>query len=109
MSYHPTTYGTTCGGRARFSEEDFPIYNRIGELRAAHGLFRKELAADLYMNHRTIGALENGYCETSLREAFRISRYFGLALELVFSNEPLAALPEPLPELQRPHSEGATA
>lgn len=99
MSRHARTYGSNYG----LSEEQvFPIYNRLRELRAAHGLSRKELAADVRMNHRTIGRLENGHCETDLREAFRISRHFGVPLELVFSTEPLAELPEELPDLQRP-------
>lgn len=106
MSRHPRRYGSTYG---LFEEQVFPIYNRLAELRAAHGLSRKELADDVRMNHRTIGRLENGYCESGLREAFRISRYFGLPLELVFSTEPLAGLPEPLPGLQRPRSEEASA
>ncbi len=96
---HPSTHGGSYGLSA---EQVFPIYNRVGELRTAYGLSRKELADDLRMNHRTIGRLENGRCETSLREAFRIGRYFGLPLEMVFSTEPLADLPEELPELRRP-------
>lgn len=102
MSRHPRRYGSTYG----FSEDQvFPIYNHLAEFRAAHGLSRKELAEDVRMNHRIIDLLENGYCESGLREAFRISRYFGLPLELVFSTEPLAVLPKPLPGLKRPHRE----
>lgn len=106
MSRHPRRYGSTYG----LSEDQvFPIYNRLAELRAAHGLSRKELADDVRINHRTIDLLENGYCESGLREAFRISRYFGLPLEMVFSTEPLAELPDALAELVRPTSKQASA
>ncbi len=64
------------------------IRNRIAVLRAERGLSRQQLADALDINVQTVGYLERGDYNPSLELAFRISEYFGLPLEAVFSRQP---------------------
>ena len=66
-----------------------PIYNRVPVLRAERGLSRKDLAALVGVNFQTIGYLERGDYQPSLDLAFRLSEYFGLPIEAIFSRAPL--------------------
>ena len=61
--------------------------NRLEELRKARGIKQEELAAALEVSHQTIGALENGRYNPSILLAFKIARYFGLAIEEIFIYE----------------------
>ena len=70
------------------------IYNRIPVLRAERGLSRLELADALGVNYQTIGYLERGEYRPSLELALRLSQYFGLPVEAVFSLSPLRPLSE---------------
>lgn len=77
------------------------IYNRISVLRNERGLSRKELADQVGVNFQTVGYLERQEYNPSLDLAFRISKYFGLPIELIFSTEPMRPLSEELLLLKR--------
>lgn len=77
------------------------IYNRIGVLRAERGLSRKELAEAVGVNFQTIGYLERGDYNPSLELAFKLSEYFGLPIEIIFSTKPLRPLSEALFEVRK--------
>ena len=69
-----------------------PIRNRITVLRAERGLSRQQLAGALRINYQTVGYLERGEYNPSLELAFRISEFFGLPMEAVFSRRPFAPM-----------------
>lgn len=64
------------------------IYNRIAMLRVERGVSRRQLAEALGVHYQTIGYLERGEYSPSLYLALRISEYFGVAVEVVFSTAP---------------------
>ena len=68
------------------------LYNRLPVLRAERGLSRHDLAAAVGVNYQTIGYLERGDYKPSLELAFRLSEYFGLPIEAIFSREPFKPL-----------------
>lgn len=72
------------------------IYNRVKILRVEKGLSRKELAAAVGVNFQTIGYLERGDYNASLELAFKLSEYFELPLNMVFSPRPFKSLAEQL-------------
>ena len=61
--------------------------NRLEEVRKAQGLRQEELAEALEVSRQTIGSLENGRYNPSILLAFKIARYFGLAIEEIFLYE----------------------
>jgi len=63
-------------------------------LRAERGLSRSDLADALDINFQTIGYLERGDFNPSLELAFKISEYFGLPIEAIFSRKPFRPLSE---------------
>ena len=78
------------------------IYNRIPVLRAERGLSRQDLADALGVNYQTIGYLERGDYSPSLELALRLSEYFRLPVEAVFSLRPLGLLSESIFANSRP-------
>jgi len=72
------------------------LYNRISVLRQERGLSRRELADIIGVNFQTVGYLERGEYNPSLDLAFRISEYFELPIEAIFSTGPLKPLSEEL-------------
>lgn len=74
------------------------IYNRLAVLRADRGLSRQVLADAVGVNYQTIGYLERGDYRPSLELAFRLSEFFGLPIELIFSTSPLKPMSEALLE-----------
>jgi DNA-binding XRE family transcriptional regulator len=68
--------------------EDAPLHNRLPVLRAERGLSRKDLAEAIDVNYQTVGYLERGDYSPSLDLAFRLSDFFGLPIEAIFSREP---------------------
>jgi len=72
------------------------LHNRIAVLRAERGLSRADLADSLDINFQTIGYLERGDFNPSLELAFKISEYFGLPIEAIFSRKPFRPLSEEL-------------
>jgi len=81
--------------------ENMTVYNRISVLRAERGLSRVKLAGAVGVNPQTIGFLERGDYIPSLELAFKISRYFRLPMEAVFSTDPFRPLSEQLYTLER--------
>ena len=55
---------------------------------------RQELAEVLEVNYQTVGYIERGDYHPSLELAFRISEFFGLPIEAIFSREPFRPLSE---------------
>ena len=78
------------------------IYNRLPVLRAERGLSRQELAKALGINYQTVGYLERGEYNPSLELAFRISDFFGLPIEAIFSRQPFRPLSEEIYQQNRP-------
>jgi len=77
------------------------VHNRIAVLRAERSLTRQALAAEVGVNPQTIGFLERGDYMPSLELAFKISRFFNLPVEAVFSPDPFRPLSEQLYQMQR--------
>ncbi|WP_024801597.1 helix-turn-helix transcriptional regulator [Nocardia sp. BMG51109] len=68
------------------------IYNRIAMLRAERGISRRQLAEALGVHYQTVGYLERGEYNPSLHLALRISEYFGVTVEVIFSVTPFPRL-----------------
>ena len=68
------------------------VYNRVAVLRAERRISRRELAEALGVHYQTIGYLERGEYSPSLDLAFRISEFFGLPIEAIFSRQPFPLL-----------------
>ena len=72
------------------------LYNRIGVLRQERSISRRQLAEAIGVNFQTVGYLEREEYNPSLDLAFRISEYFGVPVDFVFSTAPLKPLSEEL-------------
>lgn len=68
------------------------MYNRISLLRKERGTSRKELAEAIGVNFQTVGYLEREEYNPSLDLALRISDYFSLPIDFIFSISPLKHL-----------------
>jgi putative transcriptional regulator len=77
------------------------IYNRIAVLRAERRLSRAELAREVGVNPQTIGFLERGDYVPSLDLVFKLSGFFKLPVEAIFSPQPFRPLSEQVYEMQR--------
>jgi putative transcriptional regulator len=77
------------------------IYNRIAVLRAERSISRAELAREVGVNPQTIGFLERGDYLPSLDLVFRLSDFFGLPVEAIFSPKPFRPLSEQVYEMQK--------
>jgi len=76
------------------------LYNRIAVLRKERNISRMELARQIGVNFQTIGYLEREEYNPSLDLALKISEYFVLPVELIFSAQPLKPLSEEIIELK---------
>jgi putative transcriptional regulator len=74
------------------------LYNRIAVLRKERGISRKDLADAVGVNFQTVGYLEREEYNPSLDLALRISEYFGLPVDLIFSTEPMKPLSQEILE-----------
>ena len=74
------------------------IYNRIAVLRQEKSISRKQLAEIIGINFQTVGYLEREEYNPSLDLAFRISEYFDLPVEMIFSTAPLKPMSQELLE-----------
>lgn len=72
------------------------IYNRIALLRQERGVSRKDLSEALGVNFQTIGYLERGEYNPSLDLAFKISAFFNLPIDFIFSTEPFQPMSQEL-------------
>jgi putative transcriptional regulator len=70
------------------------IFNRLSVLRAERAISRVDLARAVEVNYQTIGYLERGDYSPSLELALRLSEFFGLPVEAIFSTKPFAPLSE---------------
>lgn len=61
--------------------------NRLEEIRKKRGIKQEELAESLGVSRQTIGSLENGRYNPSIILAFKIARYFDMAIEEIFIYE----------------------
>lgn len=61
--------------------------NRLEEIRKQKKVTQEELANDLEVSRQTIGSLENGRYNPSIILAFKIARYFDMAIEEIFIYE----------------------
>ena len=61
------------------------LKTRIKELRAARGMDQMQLAELVGVRRETIGRLENGQYNPSLKLAMDIAKVFGLTVEEVFT------------------------
>lgn len=61
------------------------LKTRIKELRAARGMDQAQLAELVGVRRETIGRLENGQYNPSLKLAMDIAKVFGLTVEEVFA------------------------
>ncbi|MFC0013539.1 MULTISPECIES: helix-turn-helix transcriptional regulator [Allobacillus] len=61
--------------------------NRLTEIRKQHRMNQQELADVLEVTRQTIGSIENGRYDPSLQLAFKIARYFDMAIEEIFIDE----------------------
>ena len=61
------------------------LKTRIKELRAARGMDQAQLAELVGVRRETIGRLENGQYNPSLKLAMDIAKVFGLSVEEIFS------------------------
>ena len=61
--------------------------NRLEQLRKQRGISQEELADTLQVSRQTVGSLENGRYNPSILLAFKIARYFGMAIEDIFLYE----------------------
>jgi len=84
------------GNERRDLSEEFRVYNRVKVLRQELDLSRQELANALGIGYRTLGYIERQDYTPSLELAWRISRFFELPLEAVFSPEPFGRMSKEL-------------
>ena len=61
--------------------------NRIEAIRKAMGIRQEEFAKAMGVSRQTISSLENGRYNPSILLAFKIARYFGMAIEDIFIYE----------------------
>ena len=71
---------------------DDAVHNRIALLRADRGVSRRELAEAMGVHYQTIGYLERGEYAPSLALALRLSVFFDVPVEALFSLEPFPSL-----------------
>ena len=68
------------------------VHNRLVVLRAERGLSRQDLADALGVHYQTVGYLERGEYNPTLALALRISAYFDLPVEAIFSLQPFTPM-----------------
>lgn len=61
--------------------------NKLEEIRRQLRINQEELAEALAVSRQTISSLENGRYNPSILLAFRIARYFDMAIEEIFIYE----------------------
>jgi DNA-binding XRE family transcriptional regulator len=84
---------------------DQGLYNRVAVLRVERGLSRQELADALGINYQTVGYIERLDYNPSLELAFRMSEFFRLPIEAIFSREPFAPLSDLVYRSAKPDDE----
>lgn len=67
-------------------------YNRVALLRMGEGVSRAGMAREMGVSAETLAFIERESREPGVILAWRIATYFGLPLELVFSDSPVLSL-----------------
>ncbi|MFY9114886.1 MAG: helix-turn-helix transcriptional regulator [Dethiobacteria bacterium] len=60
------------------------MVNKLKELRREHDLTQEELARALGVTRQTIIAIENNKYNPTLKLAFKMAKYFNVAIEDIF-------------------------
>ena len=58
--------------------------NRIEEIRKERGILQEDMAKAMGVSRQTISSLENGRYNPSILLAYKIAKYFAMAIEEVF-------------------------
>lgn len=61
--------------------------NYLEKIRKQRGIKQEELATILEVSRQTIGSIENGRYNPSIKLAFKIARYFNISIEEIFIYE----------------------
>lgn len=61
--------------------------NKLEAIRKQHGITQEELADAMEVSRQTISSLEKGRYNPSILLAFKLSRYFHMAIEDIFIYE----------------------
>ncbi len=61
--------------------------NKLSELRKKSRITQKTLSEALSVSRQTISAIENGHYSPTLGLAFKMSKYFKLPIEKIFTYE----------------------
>ena len=61
--------------------------NRVEELRRMYGIKQETFAREMGVSRQSIGSIENGRYNPSIQLAFKIARYFNMAIEEIFIYE----------------------
>ncbi|MGD0682097.1 MAG: helix-turn-helix transcriptional regulator [Terracidiphilus sp.] len=77
------------------------MHNRIAVLRTERKISRQELAHEIGVNPQTVGFLERGDYAPSLELVFKLTRFFNLPVEAIFSPEPFRPLSEQVYPMER--------
>lgn len=60
------------------------VKNSIEEIRKERGIRQEDFAKSMGVSRQTISSLENGRYNPSITLAYKIAKYFGMAIEDVF-------------------------
>ena len=71
----------------KLKEGAYILKNRLEQIRKQNKVTQEELATALEVSRQTIGSLENGRYNPSIILAFKIARYFNMAIEKIFIYE----------------------
>ena len=58
--------------------------NKIEEIRKEKGIRQEDFAKEMGVSRQTISSLENGRYNPSIMLAYKIAKFFGMAIEEVF-------------------------
>lgn len=58
--------------------------NKIEEIRKCRGILQEDFAKAMCVSRQTISSLENGRYNPSILLAYKIAKYFNMAIEEVF-------------------------
>lgn len=61
--------------------------NYLEKIRKQRGIKQEKLATILEVSRQTIGSIENGRYNPSIKLAFKIARYFNMSIEEIFIYE----------------------
>ncbi len=66
---------------------DETLNNRLADVRRIRGVTQDQLADALDVSRQTISSIENGRYNPSIVVAFRLARFFEMAIEQIFIYE----------------------